>query len=532
MTMDCERVRDGMALRVTGPLSPSEEEGVSRHLAECAACRAESVRLKRLVSVLQAVPEEEWSRPPRTAKPRKSLGMAVAAGVLFALGASLAAPRWGERPTLEGDFVQDGVTWTASTSTSAVDLAGHRCVCRKSTRIRIAGPKDLEIESGRLDVSGEGGKFRIGTPLGRVEVLGTDFSVEVMPVKKSAVGGFLVGVFVTSGVVSYGDLRLERGQAAVAETGKAPRKVQGRDLEQRLRTAQEAGRDLERKLAALDFEKARLSAELAAVKTGTPPPAPAKLTPEDRRVRFRRLARLFVPAPARDVPAPTADDPDAAPPPRGSLDPKMLAEAVAAANELNVTIFAPGGSLAYREFAQELLLEILESKGAVADVHRAKVEAAVNQAYGQVKDAYEFSFEKNQAVIQALGRAIDLLENSLDPKAIEEVARLAVEMIGTSALPSFSNGGTPVSTAEGISTMYGAILTKSLGFEEAQAPLLQAVVSDWIPAVLADALPENPGPREMLRYSLRARDRSFELARRLAIKFPEKKGQIESLFTW
>lgn len=530
--MDCERVRDGMALRVTGPLSPSEEEGVSRHLAECAACRVESARLKRLVSVLQAVPEEEWSRPPKTATPKKSFGMAVAAGVLFAIGASLAAPRWGERPALEGDFVQDGATWTASTSSSAVALAGHRCVCRKGTRIRIAGPKELELESGRVEVSGEGGKFRIGTPLGRVDVLGTEFSVEVMPVKKSAVGGFLVGVFVTSGVVSYGDLRLERGQAAVAETGKAPRKVQGRDLEQRLRTAQEAGRTLERKLAALDFEKARLTAELAAVQTGTPVPAPAKLTPEDRRGRFRRLARLFVSARPREVPAPPPDDPDAPMSARGSLDPKMLAEAVAAANELNVTIFAPGGSLAYREFAQELLLEMLESHGAVADAYRAKVEAAVAQAYGPVKDTYEFSFEKNQAVVQALGRAIDLLENTLDPKAMDDIARLAVEMIGSGALPSFSSGAGQSPTPEGIATMVGSLLTKSLGLEESQAPLLQAVVAEWMPSVLAEVLPENPGGRDLLRYSLRSRDRSFELARRLAAKFPDKKGQIESLFSW
>ena len=68
MTMDCERYRDGMARRVTGLLAPSEEEELSRHLADCEGCRGESARLKTLVSVLGAFPEEDWSEVPRTAR--------------------------------------------------------------------------------------------------------------------------------------------------------------------------------------------------------------------------------------------------------------------------------------------------------------------------------------------------------------------------------------------------------------------------------------------------------------------------------
>lgn len=534
--MDCERVRDGMALRVTGPLPPSEEEGLSRHLAECDGCRIESARLKRLVSVLASFPEEE-SRPATPAKRKPPIWLAVAAAALFALGVSLAAPRWGDRPTLEGDFVQgaDG-TWTASSGSSAVDLAGHRGLCRKGTRFRIAGAKEIELDSGRLDVTGKGGTFRVGTPLGRVDVLGTDFTVEVMPVKKIGTlgGGFLVGVFVSSGVVSYGDLRLERGQAAVAETGKSPRKVQARELDYRLKTAQDAGRDFERKLAALDLEKARLAADLDAARSGKPAPAPVKLAPADRRERFRRLARFWAADQLRE-PSRIPDEeetPDATAKERSGMDQKLMAEAVAAANELGVPLFSPSSVLFHREFAQELLMQVLDGKDGSENVHRALVEAAVQQAYEPLQETYEFRFEKTLAALQAFARTIDRLESSLPAKAMETVTHLASAFIGSVALPSFSAEAGKTFTTEGVASTYSSLLARNLGLEEHQVPILQAAVNEWIPPVMTDLYPDKVGEREMLRYTLRARERTVELARRLVAKFPDKREKIESLFAW
>src|SRR5262245_57751732 len=177
MTMDCERYRDGVARRVTGLLSASEEEDLSRHLAECAGCRGESARLKRLVSVLNAFPEEDWTEAPRKARSKGAAWMPFAAALLVAVGILAALPLLKSRPVLEGEFgrAADG-SWSGS---GAVEIAGHRCVCRKDTRFRLVGSKELFLEEGRLDVSGSGREFRIGTPLGPVDVLGTDFVVEV-----------------------------------------------------------------------------------------------------------------------------------------------------------------------------------------------------------------------------------------------------------------------------------------------------------------------------------------------------------------
>jgi hypothetical protein len=515
-------------------LPSSEEEELARHLAECDGCRVESARMKRLVSVLHSFPEEDWSRPLPAMKRTPPIWMAVAAAVLFALGVFLAVPRWGSRPTLEGDFVQgpDG-TWTASGASSAVDLADHRCACRKGTRIRISGRRELQLDSGRLDVTGQGGKFAIGTPLGRIDVLGTDFTVEVMPMKKAGTigGGFLVGVFVSSGVVSYADLRVEPGQAVVAETGKPARKVQGRELEHRLRTAQEAGRDLERKLAALDFERSRLAGELAAAQGGKPAPAPAKLTPEDRRERFRRLARHYVRDQGVGTIPPEGDDPEAVAA-KNRLDQNILAEAVAAANDLGVPVFSASSILIHREFAQELLLEALEMSGGSKETHRALIDAAVEQAYATLKESSEFGFEKSLAALQAFGRAIDRLENGLPAKEMEGVVRVASAMMGAGPLPSFSTGAAQSFTPDGVAGVYSSILVKNMGLEENQAPIVQAAVNEWMPSVMADTYPDNVGKREHLRYMLRARERTVTLARRLIAKFPDKKERIEAIFSW
>ncbi|RPH47084.1 MAG: hypothetical protein EHM91_06515, partial [Planctomycetota bacterium] len=401
--MDCERYRDGMARRVTGLLSASEEEELSRHLAACEGCRGESARLKKLVAVLGAFPEEDWSEAPRKAPVRRSLWMPLAAAILLAIGVSVAAPLLGARPRLQGDFVRgsDGI-WSASDGSVAVEIAGHRCVCRKDTRLRLEGPKQLFLEEGRLDVSGSGREFRIGTPLGPIDVLGTDFVVEVKAVKKGSIaGGVVVGILVSSGVVSHADLRIERGQAAVAETGKPARRVDSRALDHRLRTVQENARDLERKLAAVEFEKSKLAADLAAAQSGKPPASAVKLTPADRRERFRSLARLFV----RENAPYEIELPETLPDGKTevvvsterSVDAKMMQEALTAANDLGIPIFSTASALVYPEFAQEVLLEMLQGKDGTEAVDRSLVEAAVQQAYASLKESYEFSFEKSLA---------------------------------------------------------------------------------------------------------------------------------------
>jgi hypothetical protein len=46
--MDCERVREEFVDRLTGTLSPDRSTAIDEHLAGCAACRAETERLREL----------------------------------------------------------------------------------------------------------------------------------------------------------------------------------------------------------------------------------------------------------------------------------------------------------------------------------------------------------------------------------------------------------------------------------------------------------------------------------------------------
>ncbi len=534
--MDCERYRDGMARRVTGLLAPSEEEELSRHLADCDGCRVESARLKKLVAVLGSIPEEDWSETPQKIRPRGAVWMPLAAAILVAVGVSVAAPFLGPRPRLEGDFARnaDGA-WSSTGTSSVVEIAGHRCICRKDTRIRLVGPKELFLEEGRLDVSGSGREFRIGTPLGPVEVLGTDFVVEVKTVKKGSIAaGVVVGVLVSSGVVSYADLRLQRGQAAVAETGKPARRVDPRALEDRLRLVQENGRDLERKLAALEFEKSRLAADLAAAQSGKPPAAAIKLSPEDRRERFRRMARMFVREHAPytvEIPEHDHDKAEVIVSTERSVDHKVMSEALMAANELGIPLFSTAAALVHPEFAQAVLLEVLQGKDGAQAVDRSLVEAAVQQAYGSMKETYEYSFEKSLAALQAFGRALDQLNGSLPPERMAKTYAAAQWMV-SSGIPVIAPLPGTASTPEAMAGAYADALGKAIGTDEAQAPILRQTVTEWYPTKLRDALPEKPTSRELIQGILRSRERNADLARRLIAAFPDKRSTIEKTFSW
>jgi hypothetical protein len=533
--MDCERYRDGMARRVTGLLAASEEEDLSRHLADCAGCRGESARLMKLVAVLGAIPEEDWSEAPRKVRPRGAVWMPLAAAVLVAVGVSVAAPFLGARPRLEGDFVRgsDG-TWSAANASAAVEMAGHRCVCRKDTRIRLVGPKELFLEEGRLDVSGSGREFRIGTPLGPVQVVGTDFVVEVKTVKKGSIaGGVIVGILVSSGVVSYADLRLERGQAAIEETGRRARPVDPRALENRLRVVQENGRDLERKLAALEFEKAKLAADLAAAQSGKLPAAAVKLTSEDRRDRFRKMARMFVRENApyqvehshgdgKDEGVVSTDR---------DVDPKVMTEALSAANDLGIPIFSLASALVHPEFANEVLVALLQGKEGSEAVHRSLAEAAVQQGYASIKESYEFEFEKSLAALQAFGRALDQVSGCLPPERAARLYESAMWLV-SSGLPTIAPSSGTNYTPEAMAGAFADALRKSLEVDDAQAPILRQAVTEWYPSRLRDALPEKPTSRELVHAILRSRERNAELARRLIAVFPDRKGAIEKLFSW
>jgi hypothetical protein len=50
--MECERVREEFVERLTGTLDPARDEAIDRHLTGCAACRAETERMREIWSEL------------------------------------------------------------------------------------------------------------------------------------------------------------------------------------------------------------------------------------------------------------------------------------------------------------------------------------------------------------------------------------------------------------------------------------------------------------------------------------------------
>ena len=58
------------------------------------------------------------------------------------------------------------------------------------------------------------------------------------------------------------------------------------------------------------------------------------------------------------------------------------------------------------------------------------------------------------------------------------------------------------------------------------------MVTEWYPSLLKDPLPEKMTFRDRLQATLRARERTTELARRLATAMPDKKVRLEQLFAW
>src|SRR5262245_25591294 len=46
--MECERIREEYVERLTGTLSPERSMAIDQHLATCAACRAETERMREL----------------------------------------------------------------------------------------------------------------------------------------------------------------------------------------------------------------------------------------------------------------------------------------------------------------------------------------------------------------------------------------------------------------------------------------------------------------------------------------------------
>jgi hypothetical protein len=506
--------------------------------------------MARLAGLLARIPEvgdvPVPSRRPGGRSARGSFLPAAAAALVAAAAGLLGIPLFEERPILEGPFrAGPGRAFEAEGASSAVVLAGHRLRLRKGTRVRLDGPAAVFLEEGRLDGRGlrEGARLRVGTPLGRVDVLGTEFVVEVTPVKATPVAlagsGFVVGVLVSSGVVSYAErehrVRLEAGQGVVAQSGKDPRRVTRGELERRARSAALAERDLELQLAALGAENRKLGEDAAALESGRPRPARPALAPAERRERFRQLARSMLGSMLLGVRRETR--PPAAEPPAaetleetvevGEEETRNLADALAAANDLGVSIFDRSALLKHSEFVEETLMAVLESKSAALSSARALVEAAVRRSYDSVQGPWETKPEERLAYARALERALRDLEGQVPADRLEDLYDACAPLAAGSFAPMLAYG-----KPEDAGKSLAERLSRPLGLDDSQKAVVSTSFDDWLTRVRTLTVAEATA-RGSFGYSLSCRELEAELARRLVTLFPDRKDRIEAaLMSW
>ena len=547
--MDCDRIRDDLGRREAGLLDAGAAEDLSRHLAACDGCRAFSARMRKLVAVLEEYPEVR-QLPKRSGFRRlsRSRVAAIAAALLMAVLVPTIGPLVGPRTVLEGGFdVPSRGVVVARDSSSSLVAHDHRMRLRKGTRVRIVSASEVVLEEGRLDVSGlrEGASgLKIGTPLGRIEVLGTQFVVEVTPVNKSqaavAAGSFVVGVMVSSGVVSYGDHRLGAGQGIVDETGKAPRRVAADDLERRRRASAERERELETRLAALSVEKDRLGQDLAALGRGVAPAVRAPLTPGQRRDRVRRLAQVmvksfFLSRAAVETPVPPLDEKELqrlvqekgsveierTVSTRVEVDVKAMEEALRLADEVGMNFFTPTSFLTKPDVVEELMLAVLEANGTVAASVRPAVEAAVRSAYEPLQGPWESKLRKHVEEARAVQRALTQLESTLTPAQVAEVYHTARSIVSIPEYAVFP-AGDPKWRAEWVDRM-----AKDIGLDAASRPFLDTAVDEMVGRI--GKLPGRLGsdPKSDFDYTLRCREQGAELVRQLSARFPDLKDKID-----
>jgi hypothetical protein len=375
-------------------------------------------------------------------------------------------------------------------------------------------------------------------------VVGTRFVVEVTPVKKTqaavAAGSFVVGVMVSSGVVTYADYhRLEAGQGIVDETGTLPRRVAAADVERRRRTAAERERDMETRIAALGIEKDRLGSDLAALQRGEPPAPKAPLTPEDRRGRTRRLAQVLVQSfygrhSSTDLGSIPLDEKDLERVRKGEtvtverevearleVDGKAVAEVLELANDLGMNFFDPASFCSKPEMAEELMMAVLEARAQSASGLRPAVEAAIRSAYGALPGSWESKTEERLAEARALQGALAQLGGTLSADQMRDLYGTARTILTPPEYLILTHADAKYK-AEWVDRV-----AKAMDLDAASRPALDAAVDEMI-AMLAKV----PGifgsdTKEGFEYSIRAREAGAELARQLAARFPDKKARID-----
>jgi hypothetical protein len=211
--MSCDDSRILLGEYLTGALLPDERATVRLHLEACRACSQELEELRMLDRELQDL-------APVRRPGRRFAGWAGAAGaaaailVLSLVGVRLLVPtpcRVGDGELVSanggrgrGETVPYGVSFSSPRGAALELPDGSFVESGAEARFTLVAPRTFRLDGGDayFDVRRNGDPFRVLTPAGEVEVLGTRFVVRIgeSTMKKTA-AGVAVGVMVLSGAV-------------------------------------------------------------------------------------------------------------------------------------------------------------------------------------------------------------------------------------------------------------------------------------------------------------------------------------------
>ena len=343
---------------------------------------------------------------------------------------------------------------------------------------------------------------------------------------------------VSSGVVTYAEYqRLEAGQGIVEETGKPARRVAAADVERRLRTAAERERDMETRIAAFGVEKERLSSDLAALQRGETPAPKAPLTPEDRRVRTRRLAQALVKSlhPGSVDQGTLSLDEDTRKrlaagetvtvehevQTRVEVDGKVLAEVLELSDDLGMNYFEPTSFCSKSEMVEELMIAVLEARAASASTLRPAVESAVRSAYATLSGPFASKSEERVAQARAVQSALAQLENSLDAGQMKDLYRTAGELLRIPEYGILAHGDAKYRAG------WVDRVAAAMELDPASRPILEAAVDEMAGRLGKAQGRFGPGSKNDFDYMIRCREAGVELARQLSARFPDKKAKID-----
>lgn len=221
--MTCDKHRHRLGEYLTEALDDAERSALERHLSDCSGCAAELGELRELEDVLTGMSAPaDFAAPPSRRSRAWWMALAAAAVVGLAVGgwALFGRPDSPEivRGSLRteqtllqaGDAVPYGEPLVVGDATVATRLAkGSTLEAHPSSELELLDAQSVRVRRGRVffHVAPEHGRFRVHTPQGHVDAVGTTFTVDVNPAPRDRFGLPLVSVRVASGALVFVDHR-------------------------------------------------------------------------------------------------------------------------------------------------------------------------------------------------------------------------------------------------------------------------------------------------------------------------------------